>query len=197
MFTGSMKFILALAGLMVIGGNAFSQQDVIPVRDDVKKMPQAEIVHKLDLGIGLGIDYGGLLGVQIGYAPVKHLTLFAAGGYYMIDFGWGIGAKGLFIPKTDRHVVRPFLKAMFGTNSVIYVIDFEEYNATYLGFTAGAGVEFRFGRKKANGFDLDLNVPFRSPDYWIDYNTMKNDPRLEIIQDVLPVAFSVGYHHEF
>ena len=74
---------------------------------------------------------------------------------------------------------------------------YDKYDKIYKGFTVGFGLEFRFGKKKQNGFDMELNVPLRTIDFWDDWNTVKNDPGLEVVQDPLPVAFSIGYHHEF
>lgn len=192
-----MKLIIVIAGLMLISSNIYSQDDQIPVRDDQAKQSSAIVTHQMDFGIGFGLDYGGLLGLQVGFAPVKHLTLFAAGGYYLLEFGWQVGIKGLFIAKTSKHAFRPFLKAMYGCNSVILAEGADEYNKVYKGFTVGFGVEWRFGQKKKNGFDFDLNVPLRTPDFWEDYNRMENDPRLDVVAGPIPVAFSVGFHHEF
>jgi hypothetical protein len=196
MFARPFCFVLFVAGFMLMTTSLFSQDD-IPVRDDRIKAPVVATTHKLDLGFGLGMDYGGLLGIQFGFAPVEHLTLFAAGGYYVLGFGWQLGVKGLFLPKTTKHVVRPFLKAMYGTNSLILVDGTSLYDKMYSGFTAGFGLEFRFGKQKKNGFDVDLNVPLRTPEYWDDWNTLKNDPAIDVIQEPLPVAISIGFHHEF
>jgi hypothetical protein len=189
--------MMLTACLMAISAALFAQSDSIPVRDDqVKKQPPSEVTHHGDFGIGLGLDYGGLLGVQIAVVPIKHLSIFAAGGYYFYQFGWNVGMKLLFISKTSKHVVRPFLKGMYGCNSII-MTDKDEYNKVYKGFTVGLGLELRFGHKKKNGFDFDLNVPLRTPDFWIDYNRMKDDPSMEVTSGPIPVAFSFGFHHEF
>jgi hypothetical protein len=196
MFSRSVQITIIIAGLLLISSPVFSQTD-IPVRDDKVWSPVGELVHRLDLGFGIGIDYGGLLGIQFGAAPVKHLTIFAAGGYYILGFGWQLGLKGLIFPKTSRYSVRPFLKCMYGTHSIILVDGTSEYDKIYKGFTPGFGAEFRFGKQKKNGFDVELNFPLRSPEYWDDYYAMKHDPRLEVSQEPIPVTFSMGFHHEF
>jgi hypothetical protein len=191
----SVKAVWATVMMLIISG---VQSQDIPVRDDgFGKPARVKMYHYIDIGAGMGLDYGGLLGFQAGFSPVNHLTLFAAGGYYGIGFGWQAGAKGLLFAKSTENIFRPFLKAMYGTNSVILVDGIDEYNKIYRGFTVGLGCEFRFGKAKRNGFDVDLNVPLRTPDYWQDYNQVKSDPRVDIQQDQIPVAFSVGYHHEF
>jgi hypothetical protein len=190
--------------------SSYAQVDSIPVRDEKVSMPAPaaeeqierplpvkEIPHRVDIGFGIGLDYGGILGAQAGFAPVKHLTLFAAAGYDIIGFGWQVGAKGLILPKTDKKVARPFGKVMYGANSVIIVDGADYYNEIYLGFTVGAGLELRFGKRKSNGLDIDLNFPIRTQKFWDDWDVVKNDPNLEVLQDPLPVAFSVGYHFEF
>jgi hypothetical protein len=192
------RAIIIFISLIFICNMVFSQENQIPVRDDkfIRKPPQEE-EHKFDLGVGFGLDYGGLLGVQAGFIPLKHLVLFGTAGYYVIGFGWQAGLKGMFLPETAKHVFRPFLKASYGTNSIIIVDGTDKYDKIYTGFTVGFGMEFRFGKKKKNGFDIDLNVPLRSPDFWDDFNAMKNDPTLEITMEPIPVAYSIGFHHEF
>jgi hypothetical protein len=198
MKTGSLRITILIACFTAISGIIYSQGDTIPVRDDqAKQMPAGEVAHRLDLGFGFGIDYGGIIGVQVGFAPIKHLTLFATGGYYLYELGWNLGIKFLFIPKTTNHVFRPFLKGMYGSNSVITASGTDEYNQVYKGFTVGAGAELRFGKQKKNGFDFDLNVPLRTPEFWEDYNRMQNDPNMDVLQGPIPVAVSIGFHHEF
>lgn len=197
MFTATLKPILLIACLLVICGNLYAQADSIPVRNEQFVRPPAVTRHTVDLGFGIGIDYGGLLGIQLGYAPIKYLTLFASGGYYILGFGWQVGAKGLVLPKTTKNIFRPLFKVMYGTHAIIIVDGASEYDKIYTGFTAGIGVELRFGKKKQNGFDLDFNFPMKTADYWEDWNAVKNDPRLEIIQEPGAVTFSIGFHHEF
>lgn len=188
--------ILLIAFLFTLNG-AFSQENQIPVRNDQTIKPVMEEKHEMDLGFGIGIDYGGFIGIQAGYIPIEYLTVFGAAGYYLVGFGWQVGVKGLFIPKTTRHTVRPFLKGEYGTNSAIVVSGTGLYDKVYTGFTIGAGSEFRFGKKKRNGFDVVLDIPIRTTDFWDDWNNIKSNPSLEVTSDPLPVAISIGYHHEF
>lgn len=177
---------------------ATAQENQISVRDEVlKKPPPFEISHHYDFGLGLGLDYGGLLGVQFGYTLIQRLTLFAAGGYNIVGFGWQTGVKGLIIGKTERHVARPYAMAMFGSNTVIIVDGAAEFNEAYLGFTLGAGIELRFGSKKKNGFDVGLVVPIRSQEFWDDWNYFKNNPAYEVTGNPSPLGISMGFHHEF
>lgn len=193
----SLRFVFIFAGFLLISISGYSQDDQIPVRDDQPVKPPTTIRHNMDLGIGFGLDYGGLLGVQVGYVPLKYLTIFAAGGYYIIQMGWQLGIKTPFIAKNSENPFRPYLKAMYGNNSIIIVDGASYYDKVYTGFTIGFGLEFRMGKKKQNGFDIELNVPLRSPDFWEDWNEVKDDPYVGVTQDPLPFTISIGFHHEF
>jgi len=58
-------------------------------------------------------------------------------------------------------------------------------------------MEMRFGKKKANGFNVSLMVPVRSNEYSDDVEMLKNNPYIENFTEPLPVTFSMAYHHEF
>ncbi len=194
-----MKLFVVIAGFLLISNSVYSQGDSIPVRDDHQaiKKPSTEVAHIVDLGLGFGLDYGGLFGVQLGATALKHLTFFASGGYYKFQGGWNVGLKTLLVAKTSKHAGRPYMKVMYGCNSAIFVEGADEYNKVYHGWTVGLGIELRFGKNKQTGFNMDLNVPLRTGDFWVDYDEMKNDPRLDVIAEPLPIAFSIGFHHEF
>jgi hypothetical protein len=156
-----------------------------------------EFTHYTDIGLGLGIDYGGVLGAKFTYSPLKYLGVFAAGGLQLGGFGWQVGVKGYIIPKTSKKGFRPNLKVMYGINAVIYVIDYDQYNDLYPGFSLGPGMEFRFGRLKKHGMNVDLNFPIRSQEFYDDWDKLKNDPNIVIESEPLPVSLSFGYHIEF
>jgi len=102
MLSRTVFFSILLIGLLLSGSYLYAQEDVIPVRDDKVVKPVVELPHHVDFGLGLGLDYGGLLGLQVGFAPVKHLTLFGAVGYYILQAGWNAGIKILLFPKTTK-----------------------------------------------------------------------------------------------
>lgn len=118
-----------------------------------------------DLGLGFGLDYGGVLGVKGTFSPIPYVGVFVAGGWEMIDLGWNIGCIGRFVPGDHKHLARPYVKVMYGVNSATKVQGMSSYNKIFYGFTAGAGIELRFGKRRNSGINLDLNVPFRSPDF--------------------------------
>lgn len=197
-FSGYILLLLMFLALPCIPVHAQERQ--IPVRDPdggQKTAVLPPIHHKVDLGAGIGLDYGGIMGLQLGYSPIPHLMLLASGGYYLIQFGWQAGLRGLYPANDTHHAIRPFVQVLYGYNALILVNGYEEYDRAYRGVTPGAGVQFRFGKGKRNGIDIALDVPIKSEDWRRDFDHLKNDPRLEALKEQSPVTISIGYHHEF
>jgi hypothetical protein len=170
--------------------------------EHIQAMPDSvakkfEIARTLDVGLGFGLDYGGLFGGRVTYTPIPYIGIFGCAGIMLDGTGWEAGAKGYFIRKTSMKVFRPYIKAMYDVNSEIYIKGDDRYNKLYPGFSAGPGMEFRFGRFKSHGINLDLNFPVRSTEYYDDLNDIKNNPFVTIESEPGPVTISFGYHVEF
>lgn len=150
-----------------------------------------------DIGAGFGLDYGGLLGVKGTFNPIPYLGVFVAGGLQIGGYGWNTGIIGRILPALSTRSVRPYAKLMYGVNAATKVDGKPEYDGLYTGLTTGIGSEFRFGRKKLVGLNLDLNVPFRSPEFFETYNKILDDPAVELSSKVLLITISLGFHVDF
>jgi hypothetical protein len=153
--------------------------------------------HFMDFGTGLGLDYGGLVGINYAYMPIPYISFFIATGWELITLGWNTGIKIHVLPQDSKHVFRLNFKAMYGVNGATVIIGESDYDKTFVGFTPGIGFEFMFGSQKKNGFDIDLNFPIHGSDFDAQVKRIKADYRVSNFNDPLPVAFSMGYHHEF
>lgn len=154
--------------------------------------------HMIDMGFGMGLDYAGLIGVKLSYIlPVPYLSIFGAGGIQLLGPSWNVGATLHILPKNNDRVVMPHLKIMYGVNRSTMVIGLSEYDKLFTGLTPGAGCAFRFGRKKAHGFDVDINYPISSPELNEQINKINSDPRVSGDLFMMPVVVSFGYHMEF
>jgi hypothetical protein len=142
------------------------------------------------------LDYGGIAGVKISAIFLRHLSIFGSAGLQVAGFGWNAGITGHILPEDSRYFFRPNIKLMYGVNSATMVIGKSEYDMQFFGFTPGIGLEFMFGKKKANGFDVDIDFPIRGKDFEDHMDLIKSDPTVAI-SDPLPIALSFGYHHEF
>ncbi|MCX6277038.1 MAG: hypothetical protein NT004_02945 [Bacteroidetes bacterium] len=174
--------------------NSQSSADTISGKEKPKSKYEQ---HYVDLGVGFGLDYGGLIGIKIAYLPIPYVSVFASGGYYLFGFGWNVGATWHILPSTSRYTLRPNIKLMYGVNGGTMVASADQYNKMFYGVTPGAGLEIMFGKRKKNGIDFDLNFPIHGKDFFDQIDAMKADNNLSDVQTPLPVAFSLGYHHEF
>ena len=144
------------------------------------------------LGIGSGFDYGGMLGAKFEILPVKYVGIFGGAGYNLLSVGWNVGGTYKILP--DKKV-SPNLMVMYGYNGVFKGTDSysKRYDMTSYGVTAGVNVDIKLGQKghKLSG---GLFVPFRSEKFRDNYDAAKSDSNLNLYNELLPVAFSVGFN---
>lgn len=143
----------------------------------------------LKLGIGLGMDYGGF-GGRLTVTPTTHLGIFIAVGYNLHKAGINGGLTYKFLLEKK---VTPIANIMYGYNAVIVVEGADQYDETYYGLSVGGGIELNT-KKSGNYWSFEIIYPFRSSEYKDDWDTIKNDPNIEIVSDPLPITISVGYH---
>lgn len=99
------------------------------------------------------------------------------------------------LPQNSKYVFRPNFKIMYGINRTTMVDGASEYDKMFVGWTPGIGFEFMFGKRKANGIDVDLNFPIGSSEFNDQLDKIKTDSRVGDMT-IFPVTFSIGYHHE-
>lgn len=174
-----MKKIFCILSITLCATFCFSQSS----------QPVAEEPAKANLGIGLGLDYGGLIGARFTYMVVPKFGLFGSVGYVLVGPGFNFGATYKFM--SDKRVV-PTLGAMYGYNAAVKVTGDFEFEEIYLGPSISAGIEVKGKKNVRNYWNFELVIPFRSGDYERDMdrlNSMDVD-----MTDLPPVAFSIGYH---
>ena len=141
------------------------------------------------LGLGFGLDYGGF-GGKIEYLPVKNFGLFGGLGYNLLSAGWNVGATYKILPEKK---VSPNLMLFYGYNGVSKVDGAPEYEMTSYGVTIGANLDIKTGNK-GNKLSIGLFVPIRSKKFMDNYDALKNDPRIELKNELMPIAISIGYN---
>jgi hypothetical protein len=125
------------------------------------------------------------------------MGIFASGGWEMVGIGYNVGCLGRILPANGTRSVRPYIKVMYGVNGATKVNGKNGYDKMFYGLTTGIGLEVRFGRARKAGVNADLNVPFRSPQYFDQIDRMKSDPDIKMTSTPIPIAFSLGYNVEF
>jgi hypothetical protein len=151
------------------------------------------IKYNAPVGIGIGIDYGGL-GVKMGYFPHKNIGLYGAMGYNLVTAGL---STGLTFRTYPSKLIRPCFHAIYGYNAVIkiYGDDKNRYDAVFYGPSIGFGFE----AGKTSGLYLNMAVfyPFRDQEFYDEWNKIKNNSNIETYSEILPFTMSIGLHYPF
>lgn len=142
---------------------------------------------KVNLGLGMGMDYGGF-GARLSVSPVPVFGVFGAAGFNLHKVGVNFG--GILRLRPEKKIC-PVLMGMYGYNGVIVVVGKSEYNKTYYGPTVAGGMELRF--KSGNYLNFELLVPFRQQEWEDDWRAIEDDPDVNIAEP-LPVGIGLGFH---
>jgi hypothetical protein len=146
---------------------------------------------KFYAGPGLGLDYGGI-GGKLEILPVKYVGLFGGVGFNLRSVRWNTGLSCKLAPEKK---ICPTLLGFYGYNGVLMVWNdvSSRYNMTSYGFSFGAGIDIKKGRK-GNKMSIGLFVPLREQKFIDNYKEAKNDPNIDQLGLLSPVGVSFGYN---
>jgi hypothetical protein len=140
-------------------------------------------IEKVDLGLGVGLDYGGI-GVRGTYYIEPHVGVFGSVGYAVSNstvakgMGYNVGGRLRLRPDSWFCVVAG---GMYGYNGIIRDV---MGSTIYYGPSAFIGIETHH-RRTPIYVNAELIVPFRSNEY--NRNVKTGD-------DPSPIGFSLGCH---
>jgi hypothetical protein len=194
-----------LVSIVCYSQNALVKPDSI-VRIDTSKILALKPKEPADimpdvcaLGLGFGLDYGGL-GINFTAYPHKYVGIFAGGGIAFAGFGYNVGAKIRFVKTSKKKVqVIPFAVGMYGYNTAILVVSNPantgtssgaDYSKLFYGPSFGFGADIRF---RKGYISLSLLFPIRGDDVDNYITDLQNKHHVTFQNDLLPVAFSIGY----
>jgi hypothetical protein len=180
-------YLLILIACFLYTIPVFSQDE--KKEEELEYAGYEEARHIANLGFGLGLDYGGF-GAQLGFLPVKSVSIFGSIGYNLVGAGYNGGIAFLIAPNKK---VCPKFVAMYGYNAVIIVQGTSQYNKSYYGPSIGGGIHINM-RNDQNFLNIELFVPFRSSEFSNDLKALKNNSSITGLSDPFPITFSIGYH---
>ena len=184
-----MKHLLIIFSILLIHFGVRGQDTT---RAAIAMNQRSEIKYdELTLGIGLGIDHGGIGANLCGY-PLKDLGIFGGFGYALAGVGLEAGVKYRFISKDKFTKWAPFVEGMYGYNAAIAVTNAQEYNKLFYGPTFGAGVTFRPNPLKSGGLHMALLIPVRGSDV-DEYISELKTKGVVFKNELIPFAISVAY----
>ena len=183
---GISKSACIILALLFMGIHTYGQNEQPYDEQGEQAYEQSE--QKTYLGFGFGMDYGGL-GGKIEYLPVKNFGIFGGLGFNLSSVGWNVGATLRLLPGSN---ISPNLIAFYGYNAVLVVEGAPEYNKTSYGLTVGANVDIM--GSNGSKWTFGLFVPIRSSEFNDHYESVKNDSRIEMKNELMPIAISIGYN---
>lgn len=139
------------------------------------------------IGAGLGIQYG-VLGVNVDINVAPNLNLTGGIGTAIVGLGWNIGAKYFFLDVSKAF--RPRVMALYGTNSVLQVVNASSYDKSYTGLSIGVGAQYMWGESRTSGIDFDIMFLATTG---LDVNELRNSGI--IVDEPGKVKISIGYRH--
>ncbi len=145
------------------------------------------------VGIGLGLDYGGIGVNFLGY-PSNHLGAFLGLGYTIIGLGYNAGIKYRFNDdNVQSHTNSFYVLAMYGYIAAMKVPDINDnntlYQKTFYGPTFGLGCDKRGSQNSKGYWSFALLVPIRNSEFQNAIDFYK--PAI----NTLPVRVSIGYRY--
>ena len=149
-------------------------------------------LDQVSIGIGAGLDYGGI-GGNLNYYPTKSIGLFAGLGYAIAGVGVNGGLKFRYIPKKPEARVRPYGLAMYGYNAGIAVLNASQHNKLFYGPSFGAGIDLHRSSQKPGYWSISIFVPIRKPEVKEYIEMLENEYGASFQNLLFPVAVSIGY----
>lgn len=144
-----------------------------------------------NVGLGTGLNYGGIIGGRLEGLPQKNVAIFGAFGFNLHKLGFNLGAKIRAIP--DKKVC-PMFQFMYGYNAVVVVRDNPELSKTYYGPSIGGGIEWNMSQDR--GFmEFGILIPFRQQEFSDHIEVLRNIGYT--VTEPPPFAISIGYHFKF
>ncbi len=155
---------------------------------------QDRTFNKFDIGMGMGINYGGL-GYTMAFAPIPYISIEGSFGYNLVEPVVGGAINVYVIPKDNTKLYSLAVKSMYGYNAAILVADGDLESKSFYGFSFGLSNEIRFGKRKRIGINLDLIIPLRSNE--VDEYCDELAASGYETADLFPIGMSLGFHFEF
>lgn len=152
---------------------------------------------ELFLGLGLGLDYGGTLGVNLTYFPHERVGIFAGAGNAVSSVGYTIGSTYRLLPKKAESKFIPYIEGMYGFNAAVIIHFNNKKNRQFYGPTIGIGLEYHHHPENLNYWAFDILLPIRSPEVKEYLDDLKNNQGIIFNHNLSPVLISFGYRHSF
>jgi hypothetical protein len=151
-------------------------------------------LFKNSIGIGAGIPYGGLVGLNGELMIVKNLNATVGIGLAERIAGYNVGAK--YYLRDGEKALRPRISGYYGVNGTLEMSGGSkgDETKTYSGLSIGIGLQWMWGESLKHGLDVDL--------IYLALSVLAGDVDRESISPDLKnnngeIRFSIGYRFGF
>ena len=185
-------FILAMVTFQVSKAQELTNKRNETVKTETQKPLATAFIKpdKLSVGIGFGLDNGGI-GASLHYYFQKNIGIFVGVGDALINVGYNAGIKFRIISDEVKPSINPYFIGMYGYNTVIKVKNLPAYNKMFYGPSVGFGLDIRPNYKN-NYFSIAILLPIRGSEV-SDYINNLESMETEFKYGLLPIAVSLSY----
>ncbi|NQU84345.1 MAG: hypothetical protein HQ541_01160 [Mariniphaga sp.] len=174
-------YLLVCLFILVLQINAQGQNST-PLQND-----------KTSIGIGIGLDHGGVGGNVLMY-PHKNIGVFAGVGYAFAGIGFNAGAKVRLASDNPTSRVIPYAIGMYGYNAAIQVTNKSDLNKFFYGPSVGVGIDLRSKNPNKNSYwSFAILYPVRSSEVDEYRDDLSYYHNVVFENELIPVAFSINY----
>ncbi|NOQ27661.1 MAG: hypothetical protein GQ564_20040 [Bacteroidales bacterium] len=161
----------------------------INTKHEVNAKVEVENEVFASLVVGLGLDYGGVVGFKLKLNLHDNFGIFGGLGWAFLGYGYNVGAKVNFAPKSK---INPHLQAMYGYNAGIIIDNDSDLSKIFYGGTVGFGIDFKSTKRKSY-WTLGLLIPIRKEEVneYMDY--LEDEKNVEFQADLKPILLSIGF----
>lgn len=140
------------------------------------------------LGFGLGLTFGGI-GGRFVYSSSETLALMLGLGSNVVGIGYNLGMM-CYIPASSK--TQAYFSGMWGTNGAIKIKGLPQLDGSYTGVSLGLGAILNSKVNPGIYWDIGIIVPIRSKDFKDDWDAIKNNPGIDVQQDLFPILINIG-----
>jgi hypothetical protein len=158
----------------------------------VAEMASNPVLDKVGLGLGVGLNYGGI-GANLTIFPTPRLGLFGGLGNAMAGTGYNVGIKYRVVSETATQRTNFFLLGMYGYNAVIAIDNLSRLDKFFYGPSFGLGIDFGRRQGRKSYWSMGVIIPIRSGEVKDYMEYLEDEHNVEFEGNLLPIAITVGY----
>lgn len=146
----------------------------------------------ISVSAGIGLEYGGL-GLNYIVFPQKNIGVLFAGGINTVGLTYNVGVRLRLIKNENKEKFIPYLTAMYGCNSIIFLRFGSSLNRISYGYSVGIGVESHPKNVKKGYWTFGILYSLRDAEVANYISELNDKQSMGFRFGCFPVTLSIGY----